>query len=118
MLKNIKSVTVPNIPKNYKHVAYRCNILLNPQNLIKGYDRDKIMTLLEKNKIKCFVGACPEIYNEKIFKKIKKRPIKRLKNTKFVGENSLSFLVHPTIPEKKIVSDAKKIKKILTAITK
>ncbi len=118
MLKNIKSVLVPNIPNGYKHVAYRCNILLNPKYLIDGFTRDKVMTLLEKNKIKCFVGSCPEIYNEKIFNKIRKRPKKRLKNAKYVGENSLSFLVHPTISEKKIISDAKKIKKILFAITK
>ena len=66
-LKDIKSVLIPQIPNGYKHVAYRCNILLNPKHLIKGFNRDRIMNLLEKNKIQCFVGSCPEIYNEKIF---------------------------------------------------
>lgn len=117
-LSGIKAVRIPRIPKNYIHSSYRCNVLLNPKHLKKGYTRDKILDLLEKNKIKCFVGSCPEIYNEKIFKKIKFFPKKRLKNAKFVGENSLSFLVHPTITKNKLLKDTDIIKKILNKISK
>ena len=49
-LKDIKSVLIPQIPNGYKHVAYRCNILLNPKHLIKGFNRDRIMNLLKKIK--------------------------------------------------------------------
>lgn len=117
-LNEIKAVQIPQIPKNYFHSSYRCNILLNPKFIKKNYNRDKILKIFAENKIKCFVGSCPEIYNEKIFKKINHRPKKRLKNAKYVGENSLSFLVHPTLSENNILNQAKKIKKILIKISK
>ena len=40
------------------------------------------------------VGSCPEIYREKIFKKLKLYP-KRLPNAKLLGETSIMFPINP-----------------------
>ena len=50
------------------HSFYKLNLFLNlnKKQLIK-----KILKLVTKNNVLINVGACPEIYKEKIFKKIK-----------------------------------------------
>jgi hypothetical protein len=39
--------------------------------------------------------SCPEIYQEKIFKKLKLYPKKRLQNAKLLGEISIMFPINP-----------------------
>jgi dTDP-4-amino-4,6-dideoxygalactose transaminase len=68
---------------------------------------------LNKNKINCSVGSCPEIYREKIFKKLKFYPKKRLPNAKLLGETSIMIPINPNINLTKIKSEITFIKKIL-----
>ena len=73
----------------------------------------RLIEQLNNNKIKCGVGACPEIYREKIFKKFKFYPKKRLENAKLLGEASLVFPINPNITTAKLKKEIKIIKKIL-----
>ena len=73
------------------HSFYRLNLFLNKKNI----DQIKLIERLNKNKIECSVGSCPEIYREKIFKKLKFYPKKRLKNAQILGETSISFPINP-----------------------
>jgi dTDP-4-amino-4,6-dideoxygalactose transaminase len=73
----------------------------------------KLITELNKNKINCNVGSCPEIYKEKIFKKLKFYPKKRLSNAKLLGETSIMIPINPNIDIKKIKSEITLIKKVL-----
>jgi dTDP-4-amino-4,6-dideoxygalactose transaminase len=59
------------------------------------------------------VGPCPEIYREKIFKKMKLSPKKRLPNAKLLGETSLSFPINPNKTSKQVMYEINVIKKIL-----
>ena len=93
----------------YLHAFYRLNLFLN-KNKIKQI---KFIEQLNKNRIDCGVGSCPEIYNEKIFKKLKLSPKKRLPNAKLLGETSISFLINPFKSLEKIKSEINLIKKIL-----
>ena len=68
---------------------------------------------LNKNKINCGVGSCPEIYREKIFKKLKFYPKKRLVNAKLLGETSIMFPINPNISLTKVKLEINFIKKIL-----
>ncbi len=61
----------------------------------------------------CGVGACPEIYKEKIFRKFKFFPKKKLSNAKLLGETSIVFPIDPNRNIKKIKLEIKYIKKIL-----
>ena len=93
----------------YLHAFYRLNLFLN-KNKIKQI---KLIEQLNKNRINCGVGSCPEIYNEKIFRKLKLNPKKRLPNAKSLGETSISFFIDPYKSLKKIKSEISLIKKFL-----
>ena len=91
------------------HAFYRLNLFLNKNKI----NQKKLIQKLNKNKINCGVGACPEIYREKIFRKLKLYPKKRLLNAKFLGETSIMFPINPNLEIKKVKSEINSIKKIL-----
>lgn len=92
-----------------RHAFYRLNFFIN-KNKIKQI---KLMQQLIKKKINCGVGSCPEIYREKIFRKLKLYPKKRLPNAKLLGETSIMFPINPFKTLTKIKSEINSIKKIL-----
>jgi dTDP-4-amino-4,6-dideoxygalactose transaminase len=91
------------------HAFYRLNLFIN-KNKVKQI---KLIEQFNKNKIDCGVGSCPEIYREKIFKKLKFYPKKRLLTAKLLGETSIAFPINPNKNLKKINSEINSIKKIL-----
>ena len=92
----------------YVHSFYRLNFFINKDKI----KQIELIQKLNKNKIECSVGACPEIYREKIFKKLKFHPKKRLVKAKFLGETSIMFPVNPYRSIANIKSDINLIKKI------
>ena len=97
-------------PSNIKSAWYRFYFFLNPK--IKNYRklRFQIIKILKKNNIKCFTGACPEIYLEKSFKNLKKSYFKRLNNCKILGNTSLALDVNHTLSEIEHKKELSKIK--------
>ena len=91
------------------HAFYRLNLFINKNKV----NQLKLIQQLNKNKIDCGVGSCPEIYKEKIFKKFKFSPKKRLPNAKLLGETSITFAINPFKSLTKIKSEINSIKKIL-----
>ena len=91
------------------HAFYRLNLFIN-KNKIKQI---KLIEQFNKKKINCGVGSCPEIYREKIFKKLKFYPKKRLSNAKLLGEISIVFPINPNRTLIKIKLEINYIKKIL-----
>ena len=73
----------------------------------------KIITELNKNNIIVRVGSCPEIYREKVFKKLKVYPKNRLPNAKLLGKTSLQFAINPSKSISLIQKEIIIIKKIL-----
>jgi len=92
-----------------RHAFYRLNLFINKKKI----NQIKLIEELNRKKINCGVGSCPEIYREKIFKKLKFYPQKRLLNAKLLGQISLTFSINPNIPSTKIKLEIKSIKKIL-----
>jgi dTDP-4-amino-4,6-dideoxygalactose transaminase len=90
------------------HAFYRLNLFIN-KNKIKQI---KLIEQLNKNKINCSVGSCPEIYREKIFKKLKFYPKQRLPNAKLLGESSIMFPIDPARSMVKVKTQINSIKKI------
>ena len=70
------------------------------------------MEQLNNSNINCGVGPCPEIYREKIFKKMISLK-KRLSNAKLLGETSLTIPINPYRSLINIRSEIKSIKKVL-----
>jgi dTDP-4-amino-4,6-dideoxygalactose transaminase len=91
------------------HAFYRLNLFINKNNI----KQSSLLKKLKKNKINCGVGSCPEIYREKIFKKFKFYPKKRLSNAKLLGKMSIMFPINPNRDLRKIKLEINSIKKIL-----
>jgi len=94
-----------------KHAFYKLNLFINP----KKVNQIKLIEKLNKHKIQCGVGSCPEIYREKVFKKYKSQPKFRLKNAKKLGETSLVFPINPFKKIQLIKKEIFIIKKILNS---
>ena len=95
--------------KYNRHAFYRLNLFINKDKI----NQDELIKKLIKNKINCGVGPCPEIYREKVFKKLKLTPRKRLGNAKLLGETSITFPINPYRNLKEVRSEINSIKKIL-----
>jgi dTDP-4-amino-4,6-dideoxygalactose transaminase len=91
------------------HAFYRLNLFINKNKV----NQIKLIEQLNKKKIDCGIGSCPEIYREKIFKKLKSYPKKRLLNAKLLGEISIVFPINPNRAMTKIKREINSIKKIL-----
>ena len=91
------------------HSFYRLNLFINKKKI----NQIKLIEQFNKNKIECGVGSCPEIYQEKIFKKLKLYPRKRLQNAKLLGETSIMFPINPNKSLTKIKAEINSIKKVL-----
>lgn len=91
------------------HSFYRLNLFINKKKI----NQIKLIEQFNKNKIECGVGSCPEIYQEKIFKKLKLYPKKRLQNAKLLGEISIMFPINPKKSLTKIKAEINSIKKVL-----
>ena len=91
------------------HSFYKLNLFINKSKV----KQIKFIEKLNKRKINCGVGSCPEIYREKIFKKLHFSPKIRLKNAKLLGETSVTFPINPYRNLKKIKMEIKLIKKTI-----
>ena len=89
---------------------YRLNLIIKSKKI----KQLKLINNLNKSNIKCLVGPCPEIYREKVFKKNKFHPSKRLPNAKFLGQRSIAFPINPYRSLNIIKKDIKIIDKILS----
>ncbi len=92
-----------------RHAFYRLNLFINKKKM----KQINLINEFNKKKILCGVGSCPEIYREKIFKKLKIFQKKRLVNAKLLGETSITFSINPYRALSRIRTEIKSIKNIL-----
>ncbi len=99
--EKIDGLVVTRPPADIEPAYYKYYIQVDSKQLKKGLSRDIILQKLSKAGIPCGIGACPELYKEKAFKKQRKQlglaPQKRLVNARRLGERSMMFQVHPTL---------------------
>ena len=81
------------------HAYYKYYVFVRPERLKPDWSRDRIIAELTAAGIPCFSGACSEIYLEKAFETLPYQPMVQAPVAKELGENSLMFLVHPTLTE-------------------
>ena len=103
-------------PQNTKSAWYRFYFFLrlNIKNVHKI--RFEIIKELQKKNIRCFTGACPEIYLEKSFKKLNNSRVKRLENCKILGKTSLALDVNHTLSYSQHENDLARIKQVLNKV--
>jgi dTDP-4-amino-4,6-dideoxygalactose transaminase len=100
------------------HAYYKCYMYVQPQNLAKGWSRDRIIEEVVARGVPCFQGSCSEVYLEKAFDGTGFRPANRLPVAKELGETSLMFLVHPTLTESEIAKTCHVIKEVFALASK
>ncbi|WOX05450.1 DegT/DnrJ/EryC1/StrS family aminotransferase [Microbulbifer pacificus] len=99
---SLKGLRVPALPSDINHAAYKCYVFVEPSELERGWDRDRIISEINAKGVPCYSGSCSEVYLEKAFDGTGWRPTERLPVARSLGETSLMFLVHPTLTDMEI----------------
>lgn len=103
-------IIVPEVPDYIEHAFYKCYVHIDLDKLPSSSSRDDIIEQVVALGVPCFSGSCSEVYKEKAFEKTDLIPKKPLKNAILLGENSLMFLVHPTLTVNEIEKSCQVIK--------
>jgi len=93
---------VPRPSNDFDHAWYKCYLYVQPEGLRQGWTRDRIVEEVNARGVPCYQGSCSEVYLEKAFDNTDYRPNQRLPVARELGENSLMFLVHPTLTREDI----------------
>jgi len=100
------------------HAYYKYYVYLRPECLAPDWSRDRIIEAINAAGIPCFQGSCSEVYQEKAFDNTGWRPSNRLPIARELGENSLMFLVHPTLTKQEMEKSVDVIQKVLRGASK
>ena len=115
--KESKGLRVPDLKNYIEHAAYKCYVFIEPMQLKKRWNRDRIIMEIEALGVPCRMGSCSEIYLEKAFDNKAFKPKNRLANAKKLGETSLMFLVHPTLTEIELQKTCDTIRSVMKLAT-
>lgn len=96
-LSKVKGLVTHAPGEGVYHAYYKYYVMVDRSSLREGWGRDQIMAAINAEGIPCFSGSCSEIYLEQAFKKAQLGPRTRFANAQKLGEESLMFLVHPTL---------------------
>jgi len=95
--RRCKGLRVPALPEWAAHAAYKCYVFVEPEALLPGWSRDRIMAEINSRGVPCYSGSCSEVYLEHAFDDSPFRPAQRFPVARELGETSLMFLAHPTL---------------------
>lgn len=96
------------------HAQYKFYAYVHPERLAEGWSRDRIVEAINAHRVPCYQGSCSEVYLEKAFDGTGWRPEVRLSVAKALGENSLMFLVHPTLTPAEVAKTCDVLQDVLT----
>jgi dTDP-4-amino-4,6-dideoxygalactose transaminase len=116
--RQMPALQVPDLPAHSEHAWYKCYVQVRPERLAPGWSRDRLMAEISSRGVPCFQGSCSEVYLEKAFDGTTWRPAERLPVARQLGENSLMFLVHPTLTESEIERTGRVIAEVMPLATR
>lgn len=116
--KKFSIVRVPDIPEYINHAQYKFYAFIRPENMKSDWTRDRIIDEINAAGVPCYQGSCSEIYLEKAFTSKGWGPKDRLPVARQLGENSLMFLVHPTLSNEDISHMCHIIKRVFSLAEK
>ena len=100
-----------------EHAYYKYYVFIQPEELARGWDRDRIMEAINAEGVPCGTGSCSEIYLEKAFPDSWK-PSMRYSIARELGETALMFPVHPTLSLEDMAAVASAVEKVMTVASK
>jgi dTDP-4-amino-4,6-dideoxygalactose transaminase len=112
----IPALRIPQPSPDLDHSYYKYYAFIQPEKLSADWDRDRIVQAIGDSGVPCFSGSCSEIYLEKAFSIRHRR--NRLPIAKQLGENSLMFLVHPTLTAEHIAETCDAVERVMTQASK
>lgn len=112
-LADLPCVRVPLPPETVRHAWYKFYAYVKPEALADGWSRDRILAEIAATGYPALSGSCSEIYLERCFRQAGYSPSERLPVAKDLGETSLMFLVHPTIPREQMIAYAESIREVI-----
>ena len=98
------------------HAQYKFYTYVRPENLAPGWSRDRIIQEISSAGVPCYQGSCSEVYLEKAFDDTGWRPLQRLPVARNLGENSLMWLVHPTLTDVEMKKTCEVIERVLRQV--
>jgi dTDP-4-amino-4,6-dideoxygalactose transaminase len=107
------AVRVVEPPAGSVHAYYKCYVYVETQRLAPGWSRDRIVETINARGVPAYQGSCSEVYREKAFDGTPWRPAQRLPVAQALGENSLMFLVHPTLTPAEIQKTCEVVRSVL-----
>ena len=113
----IQALRTPVLPDGFGHAAYKAYVFVRPGALAEGWSRDRIAAAVEAAGAPCYTGSCSEIYLEKAFTDAGLGPKERLPVAKALGEDSLMFLVHPTLSEAEVDKTCAVLRSVMAQAT-
>lgn len=96
-----------------QHAQYKLYVYVRPENLAENWNRDRIVAEISARGVPAYQGSCSEVYLEKAFDGTSWRPVTPLPTAKVLGEDSLMFLVHPSLTSTEIEKAGDVISKVL-----
>lgn len=111
--EQIQALRAPTPPDGFEHAAYKVYVFVRPGALAEGWTRDRIVAAIEAAGAPCSTGSCSEIYLEKAFIEAGLGPKQRLPAAKALGEQSLMFLVHPTLRDDEIAKTCAALQSVM-----
>lgn len=113
-LKYLSCIRIPEPTENIYHSYYKFYVIVKPECLKPGWNRNRIMEEINKSGLPCGVGACGEIYREKAFRDLFKNDNPEcLSNAVNLEETTLMFMVHPILTTQNIEDMSAIIKEVL-----
>lgn len=99
-------IRLPVFPKgdalDSMHACYKFYVYVEPPHLAVDWSRDRIVDEINRRGVPCYQGSCSEVYRELAFVNTGWQPREELPVARELGENSLMFLVHPTLTDEEI----------------
>ncbi len=115
---DIAALRVPLPPAHAGHAFYKFYAFVRPAELAAGWSRDRIMAELNERGVPCTVGSCSEIYLEKAFTDRGWGPTARLPVARELGDTSLMFMVHPTLPREALEATVAAMRQVMAAASR
>ena len=106
----------PAPPVHLTHAWYKCyGFLCQP---FGNDERNVVIQHILSENVFCAQGSCSEMYLEKAFDNTGLRPEKRLEVARHLGETSLMFQIHPTLPEQDMARTCEAIRSAASSLMK
>ena len=117
-LKDIKSLRISKPDTDVYHSYYRFFIMVIPEKLKEGWNRDRILNEISSTGLFCRIGVCGELYKEKAFKNyFNNYNPERLNNAAIIADTAIMFQVHPTLTEQNIEDAIQIIREVFNEAT-